>query len=143
MTDHDERYHRDEAEAFIAWVAAHYTPPSLTSAQRVAFDRALAERIARRGQTTLHRSVVGIAAVSCATVLLWVAARSFDPIAPTAEQPRESVVEEVDRSAANEAALLVLAYDSAELYSDDGEEENFLPPEYAALAAALDLPGDR
>lgn len=145
-TEHDERGHTDEADAFIAQVAAHYTPPPLTPARRVAFDRALAERIARRRQAAFRRSAVSITAVCCAAVLLWVAARSSEPVAPTAGKPGESVViEEAERLAADETTLLLLAYESAELSDADGDggEEDFLPPEYTGLAAALDFPGEQ
>lgn len=143
-TDRGERSHTDGTDVFIARVAAHYTPPPLTPAQRIAFDRALAERIARRRQIAFRRSLAGLTAATCGAALLWIATHSFDPVAPM--QPRESVViEGVEGLAADETMLLVLADDSVELSGDDGNggEEDFLPPEYTALAAALDLLGDR
>lgn len=133
-----------EEEKFVKQLAVQYAPAPLTPEQRAAFDRALGERLACRVRAPFRRSVA-IVAAACAALLLWIAVRDHGPSAPAGKEGPGTVVAGKGEGppSAGEATLLTYAYDSADFYGDDGEgdEENFLPDEYEALAAAFDLPG--
>lgn len=143
-TDQEKKPLDHEEEEFVTWVATHYAPEPLAPAKRAAFDRALEARLARRARAPFRWSAAGVV-TACTALFLWVAVRNHGPVVPAGgENPRVVMAgREESPSAADEATLLTYAYDSAEFYGDDDEEgeENFLPEEYEALAAAFDLPG--
>jgi hypothetical protein len=141
-SNHEGKLVSPEEKTVIDRLATHYAPTPMTSARRVAFDRALAERITRRTRVSVLRPVA-VVATAWAAVLIWLTAY-HGPHSPNGgERPATGVVaREGAAQPAGEANLLTYAYYSAEFYDDEGEgeEEGFLPDEYEALVSAFALP---
>jgi hypothetical protein len=144
-SDQERKLLSPEEKTLVDLIAVHCTPIPLTAAQRVAFDQALTERIARRTRVFFLRPAAAVVATACAALLFWFAAPYQWPfLLDGGEQSGTGKVAREDMlSSAGEATLLTYAYDSPEFYGDEdnGDEESFLPDEYEALAVAFAIPG--
>jgi hypothetical protein len=142
-SDQENKLLSPEYKKFVDRVANIYTPTPLTPAKRVAFDRALEERLARRIHAPFFRPAA-IVATACAVLLMWLILPHRDTNFSNKEQEPKTVAvtEEEVATPAGEATLLSYAYYNSELYGDesDGEEDTFLPDEYEALVTAFALP---
>lgn len=125
---------------FLEYVAKHYTPPPLTPARRAAFDQALEERIAR----SAHRSFFGFGAAmaaALAAVFFWIVLPA--PPSYIAEKPREDmrIVKRKTQETEHLADLFSYPFEEprADRTNSEGEENDYLPGEYIALALALEL----
>jgi hypothetical protein len=143
-SDQERKLLSPEEKTLVDLIAAHYAPPPLTANQRVAFDQALTERIARRTRVFFLRPAVAVVATACAALLFWFAASSQWPyFLDDGEHPGiGEIAQEEMVPSAGEATLLTYAYDSPGFYGDEdeGDEESFLPDEYEALALAFAIP---
>ena len=128
---HDERTPlRAEDEEFAERLAASFSPPPLSPAQRAAFDETLAAQLERRRSRLVLPALAG-AAVAVAAVLAWLAAPgAFDPAA-TERGRADDVVAEASAGARWELELLDL---NSLADADDAEDAERLPDDYVAIA---------
>lgn len=127
----------------IEHLAAHYAPPSMTLARRIAFNRVLAERLTARPRNPLLRPVAVVVS-ACAAVLIWFTLLQHDaPQLPFGEgkAPEVTIMRE-SILPLEEVNLLTYAYYSQDFDEEDEEEESddFLPEEYEAFDSAIANP---
>lgn len=133
-------------QEFAERIAVHYAPTPLTSAQRQAFDRALAERLTRRTPLSFVRPFPVFVATAAA-FLVWLATSSFYRHTPTeivsSSSPSPAVTSVEITPLEKEENLLIYAYYSSDFDEDETEDESesFLPDEYEAFDSALLFPG--
>lgn len=122
---------RERDREFIRRLAATYDPGPLSPEARVAFNRALEERLGRRQRARLWLPALGVAAA--VLVAAWLASRDTAPV-PGA--PAGGTVTARAEGSAD--------WEYEELYPtefNDGavrEDGDFLPDEYRAIASLLD-----
>lgn len=142
--DRNKTLSRSEEQEFVERVAAHYTPAPLTSAQRLACDRALEARLARRAQVIFFRPFPMLVA-TVAAVLIWLVMPHLHSHNPTESTSLSSnAVSGLEGAPLEkEENLLIYAYYSSDFDEDEteGEAENFLPDEYEAFDSAFMFPG--
>ena len=130
---------RGEDEEFAERLAANFSPAPLSPAQRAAFNEALVARPLRHdppvvGCSRLLVPAIAAAAGAAAAALVWLAAPgALDPTA-TGRGAADDVVAEASAAARWEFGLLDL--DSL-IYSDDVDDLEKLPDDYAAIAGTF------
>jgi len=142
-SDRENKLLNAEEKDFVDRLAIHYAPTPMTPAQRIAFDRALEERINRRAPVSFLRPVPVVATV-CAALLILLTVPYLPTPSPNGMTQPGTVgpAREGATSPEGEATLLAYAYYSEEFYGEESEgEEDFLPDEYEALALAFALSG--
>jgi hypothetical protein len=122
----------EQDREFARRVAASYDPGPLSPEARVAFNRRLDARLARRPRARLWLPALSVAAAALAAA--WLASRDTPPL-PGPAQPGGAVLARAEGSAAWEYEVLY----PTEL-DDAGalEDGDFLPDEYLAIASLLD-----
>jgi hypothetical protein len=141
--EHEKRRRPADEQEFIERVAAHYTPPPLTAAQRLAFDREVAARLARRHRRPFFSSFPALA-VAASVLLMW-----FTTSHQHTHEPRKGTastlhhVTNAEVTPTDDENLLTYAYYSSDFDDDANEEESesFLPDEYQTLDSAFMFPG--
>lgn len=127
MTVHDDTPPlTPEERDFVERLAGHFSPPPMTTAERVAFDESLQSRLVRRRPGALKPLAV---AATVAALGAWFVLRYGSGPDRTGQALREIAGQ---RETVGDA-LLVLALD--ESISLDRDEE--LPEEYVAISALL------
>ena len=128
---HDERTPlRAEDEELAERLAASFSPPPLSPAQRAAFDETLAAQLERRRSRLMLPALAGAAGAAVAA-LAWLAAPgAFDP--GTSERGGAGdVVAEASAAVRWELELLDL---DLLIDADDAEDAERLPDDYVAIA---------
>lgn len=132
-----------EDALLIERLSAHYAPPSMTPARRIAFNRVLAERLTARPRNPLLRPVAVVVS-ACATVLIWFTLLQHDaPQSPSGEgKAPEVAIARESIPPLEEVNLLTYAYYSQDFDEEDeeGESDDFLPEEYEAFDSAIANP---
>jgi hypothetical protein len=146
MSDTPERHH-DAERRFAERLAAHYRPEPLGGVERARFDAALRERIGRRRRARAFApALAGAAGALALAFWAWPAATPApgsggDPVASRqagAAADREVGAAEAEVAAGWEAEVAA-GWEADVLLAADAEpaDEDYLPDEYVALAAAF------
>jgi hypothetical protein len=143
-SDHNKKLLNSEEQEFVERLTVHYTPTPLTSAQRLASDRALNARLARRARISFFHPFPVIA-TAVAVFFLWFSAPYRSAHKPTVgtPTPSENVASLDATQLDDDDNLLTYAYYNSEFDEDEneGEDTSFLPDEYEALDSAFMFPG--
>jgi hypothetical protein len=137
-TERDNNGLHPQDVKFINRLASHYAPPPMTSAQRSAFDRALAERLAERSRRAFLRPVTMVVSV-CAAALLWFMLLPQNVRWPVERAAQEATISGESAFSDEDINLLTYAYFGQDFDGDDNDEEDesFLPDEYEDLDSAI------
>jgi len=121
---------RDRDEEFVERLSAGFCPAPLSPARRAAFDEALAARLERRRSRLLLPALAAAAGAAAAALVWLLAPGAFNPAA-TGRQGAGDVVAEASAAARWELELLD---PNSFTDSDDREDSERLPDDYAAIA---------
>jgi len=119
-----------EEREFVERLAEHYSPPPMTTAERVGFDESLQTRLVRRRPGPLKSLAV---AATVAALGVWFVLHYGSEPDRTGPKGPQALREIAGRRETVGDALLVLALE--EPNSLDGNEE--LPEEYVAISTLL------
>ena len=124
-----------EERDFVEQLAKHYSPPTMTASERVAFDQALESRLSRRKTKTWLLKPLAVAATAAVLGILVMFHSTTEPDLPAKKGTGPQAVLEIPgQQEAVGDVLLTLASDE----SNGLDTDEWLPEDYVAISILLD-----